>query len=307
MDAKQESKLNMYRAVEQHCDDNSSVFASVAGFQTAFTNFKAKIASLIGTEQLSATPLTGIALDKTVSKQDLCQLAADAASMIYAFAVATSNIPLREEVNFPYSKLLGTRDDLLAPRCQGIHDAGVANMPAVKDYGLDVPQLTALQAAITVYAAKTPNPRTAISARKVHKANIRALFVEADAILKNQMDKIVVAFRALSPDFVTGYESNRIIIDPASTVTKLTGTVTGLADEKPIKDATVTATGTAGQATGVTKSTVTSGTGTYTLKPLPPGDYTINVQAAGFNDFTETQFDAKLGTNNRLDVGMEAI
>ena len=43
---------------------------------------------------------------------------------------------------------------------------------------------------------------------------------------------------------------------------------------------------------------------TQSLK-IPPGDYTIKVEAPGFQDFTQTQFNAKLGTNNHLDVGME--
>lgn len=307
MDAKQEAKLNMYRVVEQYCDDNSAIVSTVIAFQTAFTNFKAKIALLVGSEQLSALPIKGIAVDKTVSKQDLSQLAADVASLISAFAAATSNNTLLEEVNFPYSKLFGTRDDLLAPRCQNIYDAGVANMPAVKDYGLTQAALDALQAAITNYAAQTPKPRSAVSQRKIHNANIKALFVDADAILKSQMDKMIVAFRAANPDFVTGYDSNRIIIDPATTTTKITGIVTGIADEKPIKDAQITATGTAGGATGVTKSTVTTGTGKYTLKPLPPGDYTITVEAPGFQPFEETQVHATMGNNNHLDVGMENV
>lgn len=306
MNAGQEAKLNMYRVVEQYCDDNSAIVSTVLGFQTAVTNFKAKIASLIGSEQLSAVPLTGIALEKTVSKKDLCQLAADVASMVYAFADATSNITLREEVNFPYSKLKETRDDLLAPRCQNICDSGNANMPAVKDYGLTTTILAELQAAITDYAAKTPKPRTAVSNRKTQNANIKALIADTDAVLKNRMDKIVVAFRALHPDFVTGYDSNRIIIDPATTTTKITGLVINSADEKGIKDAVITATGTSGQATGVVKTATTTSSGKYTLKPLPPGEYTITVKATGFNDFTETQFQTKLGTNNHLDVTMVA-
>jgi len=136
--------------------------------------------------------------------------------------------------------------------------------------------------------------------------DLAKMFCDTDAILKGQMEKIVVAFRAANPDFVTGYESNRIIIDPATTTTKITGLVINSADEKPVKDATVTATGTNGQATGVTKSTTTSSTGKYALKPLPPGEYTIKLEAAGFQTVTETQFQTKIGTNNHLDVGMES-
>lgn len=53
-----------------------------------------------------------------------------------------------------------------------------------------------------------------------------------------------------------------------------------------------------GSAAGVTKLAVTGATGKYTLKPIPPGNYTVTVKATGFNDFTATAVTAKLGTNN---------
>ena len=307
MNANQEAKLTMYRAVEQHCDDNSAITGTVTAFQTALDDFKAKIAALISTEQLLGTPLKGIAVDKTVLKQSLCQQAADVASLVYAFAAATGNNTLLEEVNFPITKLLRLRDDQLAPRCQDIYDISTANMPGAKDYGLKQPMLDGLQTAITGYAAQTPKPRLAVSERKTHNANITTLIKEADAILKNQIDKMMVSFKTDHPDFVSEYESNRHIIDPSTTSTKLSGIVTLTGEEKPIKNATVTVTGTSGQATGTTRSTTTSATGKYTLKPLPPGDYTITITAPGYKNYEETQVNAKLGNNNHLDVEMETI
>lgn len=306
MNAIQEAKLTMYRAVEQHCDDNTSIIGSVVAFKTAVGAFKTKIASIIGTEQLTDVPLKGIAEDKTVSKQSLCQLAADVASLIYAYAAATGNNTLREEANFPITKLLRTRDDQLAPRCQNIHDIGDTNLAAVKDYGLSAAILTSLQDAITAYAAQTPKPRTALSQRKTYNANIAALFVEADAILKSQMDKTIVSFKAANPDFVSEYLSNRIIIDPATTTTKLTGTVTNKTTAAPIKNATVTATDASTPPTGLSLSTKTTATGKYTLKPLPPANYNITIKATGYLDLEEPAVNAKLGTNNKFDAAMEA-
>ena len=175
----------------------------------------------------------------------------------------------------------------------------------VKDYCITTEKLAELQAAITAYAAETPKPRVALSLRKTYNANLAASFKQADAILRSQMDKMVNALRAAHPDFVGAYESNRIIVDPATTTTKITGLVTNKADDKGIKDATVTATGTSGSATGTVKTATTASSGKYTLTPLPPGDYTITVTAETYKDFTETQFNAKLGVNNHLDVGLE--
>ena len=46
------------------------------------------------------------------------------------------------------------------------------------------------------------------------KANIRNLFKQADAILVEQMDKLVETLSADNPDFVAAYKNAHIIVDP---------------------------------------------------------------------------------------------
>ena len=154
----------------------------------------------------------------------------------------------------------------------------------VKDYCITTEKLATLQAAITAYAAETPKPRVALSLRKTYNANLAASFKQADAILRSQMDKMVNALRAAHPDFVGAYESNRIIIDPATTATQLKGTITAAASGLPIKSATVTATNAGAPPTGFTKSIKSSTKGKYHLKPLPNATYTVVVKAPGYTD-----------------------
>ena len=75
----------------------------------------------------------------------------------------------------------------------------------------------------------------------------------------------------------------------------------------PTKNAVVSAPGTSSAATGVSKSATTNAAGLYTIKPIPPGDYTVTVTAAGFNDFKAADINAKLGTATTLDVALEDI
>lgn len=295
MNARQEAKLMMYRAVEKHCDDNSSIISAVLAFQTAFNSFKTKIADIVSTTQLKDLSLAGITADKGNSKQTLAQIAADIAGFIYAYASITDNNALKQEVNFNVSKLIQTRDDQLAPRCQNIHAKGVANLDALKDYGVTTAKLTELQTAIDNYSANTPKPRTALSQRKTLQSNLARLFKEADTILVEQMDKLVGAFRSANPDFVTAYESNRIIVDPATTTTQLKGTVTNNADGTPIRGALVTI-------VELSKTAATDSLGKYLFKPIANGKYTMTVSATGFESFQADNVEVKLGAVNSLNV-----
>jgi hypothetical protein len=298
MNARQEAKLTMYRAVEQHCDNNSSIIEPIPALKNALIRFKAKISEIINLTQLTDLSIAGIVVSKSNRKQTLAQKATDIAGIVFAFASATANEPLKQEVNFKLSKLLGTRDDQLAPRCQNIHDKALENLDALKHYGIEEPQLADLQTAINNYSLTTPKPRLALSQRKTYNANLRRLFKESDEILKEQIDNLVVIFRQSNPDFLADYESNRIIIDPAKITTQLKGTVTAQADNRPIKNAQVTI-------VEQNLSTTTDSHGNYLIKPAPIGQFTLRVTASGFQTFEADEIKIKIGVVNNLDFKLD--
>lgn len=221
MNAKQEAKFNMFRATEMHVDDNAAIVAANVAFTAAFNQFKTTNVAISGTAQQKSGSLLGIAVDKTNYKQTLCTKTAAVAGYIYAYAAANKNNTLKSEMNLSITTLMRTRDEELAPRCQNVHDKGAVNIAALKDYGVTAALLADLQTAITDYSASTPRPRAAVSSRKTATVNLAALFKENDAILNEQMDKLIEQFRADHPNFVKTYFSNREIID-APTKTKRT-------------------------------------------------------------------------------------
>lgn len=300
MNAKQEAKLSMCQGVQVHLDDNASIIAANTAFQTAFNNFKTKVAGVVSTTQLTDLALTGLSVSKKTSKQGMCQLAADIAGIVYAFADATGNSALKAEVDYSLSDLLKVKDSLVAPRCQNIHDKAVENKAALADYGITNAMVTALQAAINSYTETIPKPRAAVSNRKTLNANIVQLFKEIDAILLNQMDKLVITFRTAHPDFVSTYFNVRRITDPAVTATQLKGVVTSAADGSAIKDATVTI-------VELAKTAKTKSNGTYSFKPVTKGTYTVRIVKEGFEDFEADEVEVKLGEVNHLDAVMESM
>lgn len=297
MDARQNAKSKMYRATEEHCDKNTEIIEKMPAFVAAFNNFKAIIAEINNTTQKTSTVLKGIAVDKNASRQALGIKASDAAGMIFAFASAAANNTLKQEVNFSLSKLLAGNEDLFISRCQNIHAKGLENLSALKDFGISEQTLSELKTAIDEYIAKSPKTRTAKSNRMTMNANLTALFKQADTILKEQMDKLVVGVRASHPDFVRSYESNRIIIDAASTTTQLKGKVISELDRTPIKGATV-------KVAEANITVQTDAKGEYLIKPIVVGKYTLIFSAAGFVTQEIEGVDAKKGAVNVQNVAL---
>lgn len=294
MNALQEATLNMQRVVEQHLDENNTIIKAVPAFETAFNKLKhlnAQITSAIGGQEVSRT---GFARDKSTSKTELCNATLLIAKPTRAFATATGDNALRDEVDYTFNKLNRLRDDQIAPRCQIIRDRAAANLAALADYGITAEKLTDLQNKIDTYLAETPKPRSARADRSIKTADLSEFFRESKKALK-QMDDLIDNFTAANSEVVNKYKRLRKIDKPPSTTTQLKGIVTNKSDGTAINQAEITI-------VELTKTAKTNSLGNYSIKPAPIGKFTIRVTKSGFNDFEIFDFDIKLGGITTLNV-----
>lgn len=295
MNARNEAKLNMYRAVQLFCSNNNAITATSPAFTTALAALGANISAIISTASSETEVITGIATDKTVLKKNLSQAAADLAALVYAYAVSINNNTLKQEVNYAYSDFYRIKDDLLAPTAKNVHDAATANLVALAPYGVTAPMLAALLTTIQNYGTAVPTPRNAKALKSTYAANLKQLFKQTDNLLKNQMDKIAVSFKTAQPDFYNTWLNNRIIIDPSKTETQIKGLVTDQLKNTPVIKISVTLTG------PTNSNTLTDIDGKYIFKPIIPGTHKLQVEAPGFQPATVTVV-VKLGQALTQDI-----
>jgi hypothetical protein len=297
MDARQNAKSKMYRATEKHCDDNTEITKNMPAFVAAFNNFKVILTEINDTTQQKSVVLRGIAIDKNESRQNVGSKVIEIAGLIYAFASANGNNTLKQEVNITETKLMQTNEERFISRSQNVYAKGIENIALLPDYGITNQKLADLKAAIDDYIAKSPNTRNATGNRKTLNSNLTALFKKADTVLKERLDKLIIVFRSEHPDFVKTYEANRIIIDAASTTTQLKGKVTAKSDGTPIKGATV-------NVVEANLTVLTDAKGSYSVKPIVVGKYTVKFSKEGFASKEIDDVDAKLGAVNVLNVAI---
>lgn len=279
MERKSEAKLNMYRAVANHCNANPAIIATVPAFQTAVTALNANISTMLSTAQMEVQVISGITADKSQLKQSLAQQAADIAAIVFAFASSSGNNTLKEQVKFSFREILRIKDDLIAPTCLNIHNAANTNLAALVGYGITAATLTAFNNAISSFSAAVPSPRNAVSLRAAYKKDLTNLIKQTDKLLKEQLDKLSVQFKTPNPDFFNAYKSNRIIIDPGAAGTQIKGKVISAANSKGIKDVKV-------EIVGNGLSDLSTNTGRFMIKPGAAGTYSIKLSKTGFQDNT---------------------
>lgn len=215
MQRKTEAKLNMYHAVANHCNNNTSITSTIPAFHNAVTLFNTKINSLLNAVRSHAQVLSGIASDKLQAKTTLARQAADIAAAVFAYAASINNYTLKEQVNFSVRKIIRTKDELVASLCFNIHSAASTHVAALASYGITPAKLAGFSNTISNYTSMVSLPRNAVSLRVAYKKEIDTLIRQTDQLLKNQLDKLSLQFKTSHPGFYYAYKSNRIIIDPA--------------------------------------------------------------------------------------------
>ena len=295
----------MFRATQKHCADNAIIIATIPALQSAVTSLNAKIVSIIATAQQEDLITKGITVDKAEAKKTLCQLTADVAAPIIAYASANSNNQLLKEVSFSYSDLFKTKDDQLAPRCKNIYYAAQNNLAALGDYGISATTVSTLQNTIDNYQSKVPDPRNAAALKVTIRANLKNSIKEADTVLKLQIDKTIVTLKASNPDFVSTYKTNRVILDPSKTSTTLKGVVTSSADNSFIKGASILIVETSATPVPPKREATTNEMGEYEIKPVPSGKYSIKATATKYKENLITEVSIKQGQINKLDISLD--
>jgi hypothetical protein len=278
------------------CDDNSSNFSTNPAFVTAYKNYVTNITNIINTATAESQAISGITIDKSVARKKLCQTASEIAGVVFAFATSAKNNSLREVVNYSYSDLFKIKDDLLAPTVKNIYDAANNNLTGLESYGINAATLDSFKATMDDYSGAVPKPRSALSMKSTYSKNLRLLIKQTDEILKSELDKMVISFKANAPDFVSTYKNGRIIIDAAKSTTQIKGSVISSDNNSPLKNATVEIIGSS------SLKTQTSIEGNFTFKPVTPGSYKINVTAEGSTDTTTSSIEVKLGKTAKVEI-----
>lgn len=300
MNSKQEAKLNMYDAVLTHCENNSAIVATVPAFQTAVDAFEDIVDDLRNAAQNELQAISGYTQDKTQQRADLIELTLDVAGAIHAYATSVDNLVLKEQVKLVYSDLNRLKDELLGPACTNILDAANNNAAAIVPFGVTAAKITALDDAIEDYLSAVPAHRNAVSNRSSVGEQIKQLFKDGDALLKNQLDKLALQFKATEPNFYNSYRNNRIILDAATSSTQVSGVVTEQGTNNPLENVTITV-------VDQSYTTVTDSSGEYNLKIPVPGEYDIVFTKTGYQAQTFENVELTLGQNTDLDVVMNFI
>jgi hypothetical protein len=217
MNQKQDNITTMFETTLAFLDKSQSTWNKIPALVDAVTRAKdgtTQIRSRTGQQQ---TPIEGVTGEKAQARDDLEEKLLVIADAIAAFAAKSANPDLAAKAEMTKSSIDGLSDSDVVQTAQRVSEAANANVAVLGPYGVTTASIDELNGAIGLYAQKKESPREAIIGRKIETLSLPGAIRAVRSIFRNEIDKLMTAFKRTEPDFYNGYFTARIIIDRAAT------------------------------------------------------------------------------------------
>ena len=215
MEIKLTNRVTMFKTVASYLDEHSSVWNTMAPLQTAFTQFKAEIAGIDTTAQQQEAP-NGATDDKAEARDTLEDVVFLACEALGVVAHTSNDHDLAALTDVTRTALDRMAAEELSNRATSV--LAQANVHKTSLVPLQVTQdnLDEFEQALQEFNAVKTGPRAAIVARATQTESLSTRVRRANGILRNRIDRMVNLFKRSNPDFVSGYQSARVIVDRAA-------------------------------------------------------------------------------------------
>lgn len=207
------NKLMMYNAVQSLLNQNAVIWEPVPAMVNTINTFESLLAEIETYQQITQGNKKGITQQKATQQELVISHTYELLSVLYAMATATNNPVLESKVNFTESDLLKKRDTQLVSVCLTIAELGTEYLADLSVYGVTESELMILKEEIRLFADNLPTGRISVSERKAANVKLKDLFVQVDALLKKQLDRLMVRYRKNQPDFYSLYHNTRRIVN----------------------------------------------------------------------------------------------
>jgi len=227
MNNKQNNYLSSYLAVKVILERYTDVIASIPAMVKLVSAFNDNLQSINSFRQIQDGYSIGVALQKQKEKEDMLTIVLQLSAGVYVYALAAKNLTLQQQVKVSYAGLKKLSDTKLLNRCEIIYKTitGI-DINELVDYGINAELVVKLRAEIDDFKGLLAAPRSAIVTRSTSTAKLKELFAATNMLLREQLDKMMLLFKADHLAFYNEYMSARIIIDLHGPVVKRKVTVT---------------------------------------------------------------------------------
>ena len=311
MKRQQINELNMYETEKQFLNSNTAVWSSNPTVSAAIATYMSLVAGITANDAVQKTSTIGVTNTKQTAKLNMATAAVAIANAGKAYATATSNQALFNDMSHGKTEIIKASDTDANGICQNIVNAITPYIASTTTYGATATSLTNLQNLINTYYVLIGTPAIQKSLVTTATLSLDQQFSAVNALFKNLLDPLMQQYQTSNVLFYNQYTALREINDIGHRHTVILKGFIYNTSNQALPNAVVSLSG------GATHTKITKATGQYKFVHLNTGNYTITVTVAGYvtqsqnltivqNSTTHTDFimvsDGGVGTG--IGVGM---
>lgn len=207
------NKFMMFKAVQSLMNEHSDIWESIPAVETTLTSFGEVLNEIELCELQLLNNQKGLSLLKAAQQTVMISHTYVFASLLFAFAVKTGDAILKNKVDFSETALVKQRDTQLVITCTQLVGLVRNHLSEMTDYGVNETELDELDEKISLFDNNLPSGRVLVSERKAANEKLTNLIAEGGALLKDQLDRLMVRFREKDSLFYQTYMNSRRIMN----------------------------------------------------------------------------------------------
>lgn len=214
MNRSQVNRKEMYDAVLSYFDNSPEKWSGIPKVGE-FKNTLSELVNQINEAQLAQQEAqVFLSKNKTQLKSMIAQKGDILNDCLEAFALVTDNDELAHRMSATYSDLNRARNVDFIPAIQVIISEAEANKLVLEaEYGVTAEQVEDLKSNLDDFLAINGKPRAYRIASVQATKDLEQLFVDAEALLDNKLDKVMSIFKRRDQNFYNGYQAARMVVD----------------------------------------------------------------------------------------------
>jgi hypothetical protein len=209
----QKNHLAMLLAVIALCDIRTAITAVIAAFAGTLEELRALTETIIDTAKQKSSVTVGTVNAKDKAEDTLLDVLMQVAGALLAYASKNKLTAVKDLVNVKRWWLAALPDVELQVKAASIAELAVKYATEIAAFGATAAKVAALQTAVAEYKKAVASVNTGKSVRSGSVQSLKNLFLEADTLLKEQLDKMVDNLQSSQPIFYTEYQAARVIHD----------------------------------------------------------------------------------------------
>jgi hypothetical protein len=213
MTDRENAKLNMYQAVLNICNANIELLKKVRAFINILFELTKIVSEIRQTEQNQArTIVQSASLEKGNYEDQMITLALKISNALYVYAFEHKDQHILSAMSINKRTFYACEGNKKLEMARMVYGYGAGVLDLAGPYGVTIEMIEELHNAILGYEANIVKPRDTIVIHKNYTHKLKSLIAEADSLLYDKLDKLIILFKDTDRDFYEQYKFARNII-----------------------------------------------------------------------------------------------